>query len=67
MGSCEEVGLGWVESESLNDTFSCAEWLLRSGLRNAVNENLGSCLQIMGHGREVISFGMPADVADHVF
>ena len=63
----EEVRLRGMESDCLDDAFSRAERFLRRSLADAVDQHLGSRLDVVGHRCEVVTLRVPEHFADHVF
>jgi hypothetical protein len=66
LGGCKEVGFGRVEGETLDDAFSLREGLLRRCFAQRVDNDLGGCLDFVGHRGEVIALWMPCQSADYV-
>ena len=67
VSACKEVGLCGMERKRLNDSFSCAEWPLRSSFSYAVDEYLTGGLQVVRHGSQVVTLGVPANTANNMF
>jgi hypothetical protein len=56
-----------MESDCLDYALGRAERFLRRGLADAVDQNLGSRLDVVGHRCEVVALGVPEHFANHVF
>ena len=57
--ACKEVGFCRMESHTSNDTFSLRERFLSSSASNRVDKDLTGHLNIVSHGRKVVTLGVP--------
>ena len=62
----KEVGFEGVEGDSLDDALSLGEGALGSRPGEGVDEHLRGHLDVVGHSGEVIAFGMPHHLANHI-
>ena len=67
VGTSEEMRLGWVETNGLNDTLRLSEWPRGVGTRQAVDHNLAGGLDVVRHGGKVVSLRVPNNLADDSF
>ena len=63
----EEVRLRGMERNCLNDAFSGAEGSLTVSFAYTMNQHLACRLDVVSYRSEVVTFGMPADLADDIF
>jgi hypothetical protein len=62
----EEVRLRGMERDGLNDPFSGAKGSLAVSFAHTVNKYLTCRLDVVSYRGEIVTFRVPADLADHI-